>query len=118
MDTRQVSLIARYSARYSVRGGIGLVFLLLSLTFGLLVAQFTLQPVEMIVKQVQEQSSKKAQKDEADVAREVLRRLVPEVRPAVAWFLSPPRAANAEPDEEAEDENHSYREVVHCLLFA
>jgi hypothetical protein len=110
VDTRQVSLIARYSARYSVRGGIGLVFLLLSLTFGLLVAQFTLQPVEMIVKQVQEQSSKKAQKDEADVAREVLRRLVPEVRPAVAWFLSPPRAANAEPDEDAEDEADRWAE--------
>ena len=47
MNRRHTILIAKYSARYSVRGGIGLVFLLLSLTFGLLVAHTMLQPVEM-----------------------------------------------------------------------
>ena len=54
MDGRKTLLIAKYSARYSVRGGIGLVFLLLSLTFGLMVAHIMLQPVEMVVKQVTE----------------------------------------------------------------
>lgn len=112
MDTRQVSLIARYSARYSVRGGIGLVFLLLSLTFGLLVAQFTLQPLEMIVQQVQAQSSKNADTDPDELTREVLARLVPEVRPAVAWFLKKPQKAGAPPDREADDESNRWADYL------
>ena len=47
MKSRHVLLIAKYSARYSVRGGIGLVFVLLSLTFGLLVSNTILHNVEL-----------------------------------------------------------------------
>jgi hypothetical protein len=89
MDTRQAGLIARYSARYSVRGGIGLVFLLLSLTFGLVVAHITLQPVEMIVKQEQQRSKKKEAMSKTEVARIALEQVEREFRPTVAWFLSP-----------------------------
>ncbi len=108
MDTRQVSLIARYSARYSVRGGIGLVFLLLSLTFGLVVAQLTLQPVEMIVKQEQQQSKKKAAMDKDELTRRVVARMVPEIRPVVAWFLTPAVAPGEEPDEDAVEEGKRF----------
>jgi ABC-type transport system involved in multi-copper enzyme maturation permease subunit len=108
VDTRQASLIARYSARYSVRGGIGLVFLLLSLTFGLVVAQLTLQPVEMIVKQEQQQSKKKAAMDKDELTRRVVARMVPEVRPVVAWFLTPSVAPGAEPDEDAVEEGKRF----------
>ena len=51
MQLSKSLLIARYSARYSVRGGVGLVFLLLSLTFGLVVANALLSPVEMLMKE-------------------------------------------------------------------
>lgn len=85
MDTRQTSLIARYSARYSVRGGVGLVFLLLSLTFGLMVAHITLQPVEMISKQVQESMS---DRQPEEVTAVVLDQLVEQATPVVAWVLS------------------------------
>lgn len=101
VDTRQASLIARFAARNSVRGGIGLVFLLLSLTFGLIVAQVMLQPVEAMVKEVRLKSAKQAKKDEAEVAAEVMRRIAPQVRPAVTWFLAPPRAAESAVDEAA-----------------
>ena len=35
---QHVALIAKYSAKYSIRGGVGLVFTLLALLFGLMVA--------------------------------------------------------------------------------
>ncbi|MFT4515222.1 MAG: hypothetical protein ACI89X_000122 [Planctomycetota bacterium] len=85
MDTRQTWLITRYCSRYSVRGGVGLVFLLLSLTFGLMVAHITLQPVEMISKQVQELM---VDKDPDEITEVVLDRLVEQATPAVAWVLS------------------------------
>lgn len=98
MDTRQVSLIARYSARYSVRGGVGLVFLLLSLTFGLMVAHLTLQPVELVVKQVSEQMSGR---DKNEVTKEVLDRLIEQARPAVAWVLARRSSGGEQQDAEA-----------------
>lgn len=51
MNNRHIGLIALYSTKHSIRGGVGLVFLLLSLTFGLIVAHVLLQPVEAMVKQ-------------------------------------------------------------------
>ncbi len=96
MDTRQTSLIARYSARYSVRGGVGLVFLLLSLTFGLMVAHLTLQPVEMLSKQVQERMG---DQDPEKVTAEVLDLLIEQAAPAVSWVLSKRETGDADTDE-------------------
>jgi hypothetical protein len=105
MDTRQAGLIARYSARYSVRGGIGLVFLLLSLTFGLVVAHITLQPVEMIVKQEQQRSKKKEAMSKTEVARIALEQVEREFRPTVAWFLSPSGEMDEDEAEAAREES-------------
>lgn len=85
MDRRQTLLIAKYSARYSVRGGIGLVFLLLSLTFGLMVAHTMLQPVEMVVKEV---TANNPDADKDETTEMVLEELVDQVTPVVSWMLA------------------------------
>lgn len=102
MNRRQILLIAKYSARYSVRGGIGLVFLLLSLTFGLMVAHIVLQPVEMAVKQVTE-ANPDADRDET--TRLMLERLSEDrvVKDVVSWMLTE-RSSGNEPDPDAEAE--------------
>ena len=85
MNRRQTLLIAKYSARYSVRGGIGLVFLLLSLTFGLVVADTMMRPVVAISRQVSERSR---DNDPAEATREVMRSLTQQAKPVVVWMLS------------------------------
>ena len=85
MNRRQALLIAKYSARYSVRGGIGLVFLVISLTFGLMVAHSLLQPVEMISRQVAERMK---DREAAEVTKEVLQSLTQQAKPVVSWMLS------------------------------
>ncbi|MCB9877535.1 MAG: hypothetical protein H6835_08045 [Planctomycetes bacterium] len=97
MDTKKALLIARYGARYSVRGGVGLVFLLLSLTFGLMVAHLTLQPVELLSKQVQERMQDEPPEK---VTERVLERLTDEARRPVAWLLSERTAAEATPEQD------------------
>ncbi len=76
MNRRHTWLIATHSARHSVRGGIGLVFLLASLTFGLLVAHYVLLGVEQVGKQT----------PTADAA-EVLAQIGRRAKPMVAWVL-------------------------------
>ncbi|MBX3463208.1 MAG: hypothetical protein KF830_08550 [Planctomycetes bacterium] len=94
MKARHVQLIASYSARYSVRGGIGLVFLLLSLTFGLLVAHTMLQPVEIAAAQF----AKGRNADPARATQRALEAITEQAKPVVAWMLTP---STREPDAEA-----------------
>lgn len=91
MNGRQTLLLAAYATRYSVRGGIGLVFLLLSLTFGLMVAHFMLQPVEMIAKAVHERSQGTT---EEETRNQVLKELSQQAKPVVSWVLSSKSAAD------------------------
>ena len=97
MDAQKSLLIARYSARYSVRGGVGLVFLLLSLTFGLIVAHTMLSPVEMLTNQVQERNQDRP-RDE--IRSQVLDRLMSQARGPVSWVLSAPETGDPEVDRE------------------
>ncbi|MCA8975453.1 MAG: hypothetical protein KDC98_12085 [Planctomycetes bacterium] len=85
MNGRQILLIANYSARYSVRGGIGLVFLLLSLTFGLMVAHLMLQPVEIATKKI---TAEHKQADKEEVRERVLATIVERAKPVVSWMLT------------------------------
>jgi len=96
VKTRHVLLIAKYSARYSVRGGIGLVFLLLSLSFGLLVAQAMLQPVELGASQFAKRSRSG---DQQEARQYVLEQLTERSKPVIAWMLKP---SSAEPDAAAD----------------
>ncbi|MBL8723594.1 MAG: hypothetical protein JNK49_06075 [Planctomycetes bacterium] len=88
MRWRHTSLIARYSARFSVRGGIGLVFLLLSLTFGLMVAHLMLQPVEIMMR---EAPSRTRDLEPMEQQRRALDTLTEQASPVVAWMLSDKR---------------------------
>ncbi|MCR9247995.1 MAG: hypothetical protein NXI31_23435 [bacterium] len=85
MNRRQTLLIAKYSTRYSVRGGIGLIFLLLSLTFGLVVAHTMLQPVEMAVKEITKDNP---EADKQEITELVLDEMVTFAKPVVSWMVS------------------------------
>jgi ABC-type transport system involved in multi-copper enzyme maturation permease subunit len=79
---RHLALIAFYAARHAMRGGAGILFLVLTLTCGLLIAHVMLQPVE---------AGKKAAEERYGHAlsdREVLEELAGHARPVVAWMLS------------------------------
>ena len=104
MNGRQVLLLAGYATRHSVRGGIGLVFLLLSLTFGLIVAHTMLQSVEAIARQMQQHTGG----DE----REVFERLSREARPVVAWMVAPRMASGATPDPETERKTDAWAKYL------
>ena len=109
MDTKKLSLIARYNARYSVRGGVGLVFLLLSLTFGLLVAHSMLQPVEMLSKQIQEQMGE----DDADaLAERVVDEIAGVAQPVVAWMLQSNTSDEDEVDPEEEERAEAWADYL------
>ena len=43
---RHLKLVSLYSSLYAVRGGTGLVFVVITLIFGLTVANFVIKPVE------------------------------------------------------------------------
>ncbi|MBL9076214.1 MAG: hypothetical protein JNL08_01840 [Planctomycetes bacterium] len=96
MKLRHVQLIAGYSARHSVRGGIGLVFLLLSLTFGLIVAHTMLQPVELAAAQFAKHGR---EADRAQATERALAAITDQAHPVVSWMLTP--GGSAEPDADA-----------------
>ncbi|MFN3241586.1 MAG: hypothetical protein ACE37K_08750 [Planctomycetota bacterium] len=109
MDVNKSLLIARYSARYSVRGGVGLVFLLLSLTFGLIVAHTMLSPVEMMTNQVMEHDPD-ASRDE--IRADVLERLMRQARQPVAWLLSAPESGDPDVDRANADEADAWADYL------
>jgi hypothetical protein len=109
VDTRQASLIARYSARYSVRGGVGLVFLLLSLTFGLMVAHFTLLSVDMRSKQVHESTQGR---DRDEVTKEALDDLVDFARPIVSWMLAKRETGSLDTDRSEKERADSWADYL------
>jgi len=96
VNSRHVLLVAKYSARYSVRGGIGLVFLLLSLTFGLMVAHVMLQPVEIGAIEIAKHSRSG---DKQEATQEALEIITRQAKPVVAWMLKP---SSEEPDRAAD----------------
>ena len=77
---RHLRLISLYAVRHAVRGGSGLVFLLVTLLFGLAAAQIILSPVEMMMVQ--------AAKDGHEMDREeALASIVELGRPVVRWAI-------------------------------
>jgi ABC-type transport system involved in multi-copper enzyme maturation permease subunit len=99
MRWRHIALIAGYSARFSVRGGIGLVFLLMSLTFGLMVAHLMLQPVEIMMRDA---PSRTRDLEPVEQQRRALDKLTEQATPVVAWMLSTkPNETASEPPRDA-----------------
>lgn len=77
---RHIRLISRLAAANAVRGGAGLVFLLMSLLFGLIVAQIILMPVEMAQAAPQRGGPPLTTNQAVDLIER-------ESRPLVAWAL-------------------------------
>jgi len=96
LNTRQLRLIFRYTLRYSIRSGSGLVFLLLALFFGLTVANAIVSPFEALVAQA-ERSGVAASSERVEES------LVAFARPAVEWTIAP-RESTDPAEQRAADE--------------
>jgi hypothetical protein len=70
-----LTLIARQNARYSLRGGTGIVFMLLTFFVGLMIAHIVITPAEVIVKDAP---------DKAEALQMVVDKLA---RPAIKWWI-------------------------------
>ena len=99
INARHLRLISAYSLKHAVRGGAGLVYLLLALSFGLTVANAIISPVEVSINDLQRTG---AEVDTAQVVGELLEI----ARPAVVWAVGEPdtedEAAQRRRDERAE----------------
>ena len=83
INARHLRLISAYSLKHAVRGGAGLVYLLLALSFGLTVANAIISPVEVSINDLQRTG---AEVDTAQVVGELLEI----ARPAVVWAVGEP----------------------------
>jgi ABC-type transport system involved in multi-copper enzyme maturation permease subunit len=81
LNLRHLKLISFYSFRHALRGGTGLVFAILVLSTGLLIAHLMLQPMEILKQQSRDQSGYEMNDKQAMDA--VLRI----ARPVVAWAV-------------------------------
>lgn len=80
LNARHLRLISVYSSRHAIRGGTGLVFVLLTLIAGLLVAHSIITPVEQYKLQMEKRN--------VDVSEEeIVERLVDFGRPGVEFVL-------------------------------
>jgi ABC-type transport system involved in multi-copper enzyme maturation permease subunit len=77
LKRRHLGLIALYSTRYAVRGGTGLVFLLLVLVFGLFAANTLIEQVERLERSTG--STEEAKKQLADIVKVA--------KPLVEWAV-------------------------------
>ena len=83
INARHLRLISVYSLEHAVRGGAGLVYLILALSFGLTVANAIISPVEVSITNREQMG---AQVD----TEEVVGQLVEFARPAVVWSVREP----------------------------
>ncbi|HEX5046809.1 MAG TPA: hypothetical protein VFX89_06770 [Gammaproteobacteria bacterium] len=83
VNARQLGLICRYSIRHSLRSGSALVYLLLAVFFGLMVANSIIAPFEAQVAKAGLAGMSETEVEEA---------LVGFARPAVEWVIAPHRS--------------------------
>ena len=81
LNRRHLSLIGLFSTRHAVRGGTGLIFLLLVMVGGLLVAHAVLQSVEVIQTQIQEEYGEEIEKER------LIKEMTSAAKPFVSWAL-------------------------------
>jgi hypothetical protein len=94
LDPRQLGLICANSLRQSMRSGSGLVFVLLALFFGLIVANAVISPVEAL--------ARSETFGFAGGNSGIERQIVQLARPAVDWALSPPEVDDPAAQQAAE----------------
>ncbi|MEO0478878.1 MAG: hypothetical protein AAF196_05305 [Planctomycetota bacterium] len=116
MDQRRTRLVAAHSSKYSLRSGVGLIFILLSLMFGLIVAQSLLSPVERLARDVAKQQGAETPEEREELRREVLDQIVDQARPAVAWVLGSSSVDKIEDETERVEAREDYEEWTSSLL--
>jgi hypothetical protein len=97
MNRRHVLQIAGYASRTSVRGGIGLVFLLLSLTLGLTIAHYMLLPVEQAARRAVNPALYQTEEGRRDAELRAIEEMTKPAKRVVAWMLST-KTASDEPE--------------------
>ncbi len=120
LNPSHLKLISLYSTRYAVRGGAGIVFLLLVLIFGLITGHSIVTPVEQIIAYSQQESRSSGNTLEK---KEILNTLVKQAKPLVAWALEAgvkekDRAKKREAEEDAEKWSAFLLEQRPALLSA
>jgi len=78
IDTRQLGLVCAHTMRHSLRSGSGLVYFLLALFFGLIVANMIISPFELVVQRSGEATPAQVEQSIIQVAR-----------PVVEWAIAP-----------------------------
>jgi ABC-type transport system involved in multi-copper enzyme maturation permease subunit len=81
LNPHHLKLIGLYATRHAIRGGTGLVFSILVLSCGLMIAYAVLQPIEMQKQQVKIQTGNEMSD------RAAMERVLLVVRPVVAWAI-------------------------------
>ena len=81
---RHITILARTYSKYAIRGGSGLVYLLVFLLVGLFVGGFIVDPLKKLHESVQKEMAKQGKKLETE---EFMKQVVNEVRPAIAWWV-------------------------------
>lgn len=95
IDPSQLRLICGYTLRHSMRSGGGLIFTLLAIFFGLIVANIVISPYEMRMNQIEEQGLP----IDAEQAEQQLSTMA---RPIVEWAIAPPEIDDPEAQAAAE----------------
>lgn len=94
LNRQHLKLISLYSGRYAMRGGTGIIFAVLVLVCGLLIAHIFVSPVEMQKKRIKSDMGLEIED------RKILEDLVDIARPGVRWALG-----GGEVHEEGEEKN-------------
>ncbi len=107
IDARQLGLICNHSLRNSMRSGSGLVFVLLALFFGLVVAHAVISPIEALASFGGSTapgpfSTRNENFSLSSSPADIERQVVQFARPAVDWLLAPPRSDDPAKQREAE----------------
>lgn len=100
LNFHHLKLISTYAARYAIRGGTGLVFVILALSCGLLMAHFILSPVEQVKEKNRAEGLE--MKDE-----DIVKNLIDIARPVVVWVIggASSKDASEEGMPDTKDEN-------------
>jgi hypothetical protein len=103
LNARQLGLICRYSIRHSLRSGSAIVFMLLAVFFGLMVANAIISPFEAVVAQAGPAGMSQAA---------VEQNLVGFARPAVEWAIAPHASDNPAVQRAAEERTRRWADYL------
>jgi hypothetical protein len=101
VNARQIGLICRYSIRHSLRSGSALVFMLLTVFFGLITANAIIAPFELA-------RSGAAGANPASVEQN----LVSLAQPAVEWVIAPHGSADPKKQQAAEERTRRWADYL------